>query len=87
MHRWNVLSSDTFYSDEKDMAEKWASLGIKCVEMETAALYINAAKAKKNALSILTISDNVITGESTTSDERQSSFTGMVELALEVAIK
>ena len=83
----NVLSSDTFYSDEKDMAEKWASLGIKCVEMETAALYINAAKAKKNALSILTISDNVITGESTTSDERQSSFTDMVELALEVAIK
>jgi len=83
----NVLSSDTFYSDEKDMAEKWASLGIKCVEMETATLYINAAKAKKNALSILTISDNVITGESTTSDERQSSFTDMVELALDVSIK
>lgn len=83
----NVLTSDTFYSAEKDMAEKWAKLGIRCVEMETAALYINAAVAKKNALSILTVSDNVITGEATTSEERQSSFTDMVELALEVAIK
>ncbi len=82
----NVLSSDTFYSDEKDMAKKWASLGIKCVEMETAALYTNAARAGKNALSILTISDNVITGEATTAEERQSSFTDMVELALETAI-
>ena len=83
----NVLSSDTFYSNEKDMAEKWAYLGIKCVEMETTALYINAARAKKKALSILTISDNVITGEATTAEERQSSFTDMVELALEVSIK
>ncbi len=83
----NVLSSDTFYSDEKNMAEKWASLGIKCVEMETAALYINAARAGKNALSILTISDNVITGEATTAEERQTSFTTMVEIALETAIK
>ncbi len=82
----NVLTSDTFYSAEKDMAEKWARLGIKCVEMETAALYINAALSKKNALSILTISDNVITGEATTAEERQSSFTDMVELALETAI-
>ena len=83
----NVLTSDTFYSAETDMAEKWSALGIKCVEMETAALYINAAKAKKNALSILTISDNVITGEATSPEERQTSFTDMVELALETAIK
>lgn len=83
----SVLTSDTFYSSEKDMAEKWANLGIKCVEMETAALYINAAAANKSALSILTISDNVITGEATTAEERQSSFTDMVELALETAIK
>ncbi len=83
----NVLTSDTFYSCEKNMAEKWANLGIKCVEMETAALYINAAAANKSALSILTISDNVITGEATTAEERQSSFTDMVELALETAIK
>ncbi len=83
----NVLTSDTFYSAEKDMASKWAAMGIKCVEMETAALYINAARLNKNALSILTISDNVITGEATTAEERQISFNDMVVLALETAIK
>ncbi len=82
----NILTSDTFYSSEKDMAAKWSAMGTKCVEMETAALYINAARFNKNALSILTISDNVITGESTTAEERQSSFKTMIDIALETAI-
>ena len=82
----NVLSSDTFYSADATANEKWAQMGIKCIEMETAALYMNAARANKNALAILTISDNIITGEETTALQRQSSFTDMVEIALETAI-
>ena len=83
----NILSSDTFYDANPLSTDKWISMGIKCVEMESAALYMNAARANKNALSILTISDNVITGEQTTAKERQSSFTAMMEIALETAIK
>ena len=60
-------------------------MGVLAVEMETAALYMNAARAGKNALSILTISDNLVTGEATTAVERQNSFTQMMELALELA--
>lgn len=82
----NVLSSDTFYSADTTANEKWIAMGIKCVEMEAAALYMNAARAHKNALAILTISDNIITGEETTATERESSFGNMVELALETAI-
>ena len=82
----NVLSSDTFYSAEENQVEKWAKMGIKCIEMEAAALYMNAARAGKNALAILTISDNIITGEQTTPEERQSSFSDMVTVALETAI-
>lgn len=82
----NVLSSDTFYSADAAANEKWAQMGIKCIEMEAAALYMNAARANKNALAILTISDNIITGEQTTASERQSSFTDMVEIALETAL-
>ena len=83
----NVLSSDTFYSADTAANEKWAQMGIKCIEMEAAALYMNAARANKHALAILTISDNISTGEATSAIERQSSFTDMVELALETAIK
>lgn len=83
----NVLSSDNFYNADTTANEKWIAMGIKCIEMETAALYMNAARANKNALSILTISDNIITGEQTTSAERQTSFTDMMEIALETAIK
>ena len=57
-----------------------------CIEMETAALYMNAARSGKNALGIFTVSDHIITGESTTSDERQSSFTQMMEIALDTAV-
>lgn len=83
----NILSSDTFYDANPLSNDKWIAMGIKCVEMESAALYMNAARANKNALSILTISDNIITGQQTTADERQSSFTQMMEVALETAIR
>ena len=61
-------------------------MGVLAVEMETAALYINAARAKKRALALFTVSDSLVTGEQTTADERQSSFTDMIELALETAV-
>ncbi len=80
----NVLSSDLFYDDSASTL-KWNKMGVLAVEMETAALYMNAARAGKNALSILTISDNLVTGEATTATERQNSFTQMMELALELA--
>ena len=86
-HIGNVLSSDNFYNADTSANEKWITMGIKCIEMEAAALYMNAARAGKNALAILTISDNIITGEATTADERQTAFTDMMEIALETAIK
>jgi purine-nucleoside phosphorylase len=81
----NILSSDTFYCADKTATEKWISMGILAVEMEAAALYMNAAQAKKNALCLLTISDSLITGESLSAEDRQSSFTDMMEIALEIA--
>ncbi len=83
-HVGNLLSSDTFYSD--DTSSDWTKMGVLAVEMEAAALYMNAARLGKNALAICTISDHLITGEATTSEERQSSFTEMMTLALETAI-
>ncbi len=80
----NVLSSDTFYSDTPDISA-WSKMGVLAVEMEAAALYMNAARAGKSALCILTISDEILTGKATTSDERQTSFTQMMEIALELA--
>lgn len=85
-HVGNVITSDTFYSAQTDMNKKWADMGVLAVEMETAALYINAARAKKCALALFTVSDSLVTGEQTTADERQSSFTDMIELALETAV-
>ncbi len=83
----NVLSNDVFYSDAGvENLLKWQKMGVLCVEMEAAALYMNAARAGVNALSILTISDFPITGgEETTSHERQVAFTKMMEIALELA--
>lgn len=78
----NVLSSDEFYQDDYDSYKKWADFGVLCVEMETAGLYTIAAKHKVKALSILTISDSLITKEHTSSNERESTFSTMVELAL-----
>ena len=86
-HVGNVLSSDTFYNDDKDATEKWAKMGVMCIEMEAAALYMNAARLGKNALVICTVSNHIITGEETTAEERQNSFGEMIILALETALK
>jgi purine-nucleoside phosphorylase len=83
VHIGNVLTSDTFYEDKPDMYKKWADYGVLSVEMETSALYTLAAKYQINALSILTISDSLVTHEETTAEERQNSFDDMVKIALE----
>ncbi len=80
----NILSSDTFYDDAGRTLE-WGKLGALAVEMESAALYLTAARAGKNALCVCTISDSLVTGEECTSEERQTTFTAMMELALEIA--
>ncbi len=80
----NILSTDIFYPQDKSSQLKWLDMGVLSVEMETAALYIVAAEAKKNALSILTVSDHIVTGEKTTAQERQNNFTNMMEMALEM---
>ena len=82
----NVFTTDMFYNDNAEH-EKWARYGILAVEMETAALYTLAAKFGRKALSILTVSDHIMTGEATTAEERQTSFNDMIELALETVIK
>ena len=76
----NVLSSDTFYSDNPQN-DKWMKMGVLAVEMEIAALYMNAARAGKRALGICTISDHILTGEVTTAEERQTTFTHMMDVA------
>ena len=76
----NVLSSDTFYS-ENAHNDKWMNMGVLAVEMEATALYMNAARARKRALVILTISDHILTGEATTAEERQTTFTHMMDVA------
>ncbi len=88
----NVLSSDTFYNDDLGLAPEmtstalWGKMGVLGVEMEAAALYMNAARSGKNALAILTVSDHLLTGESLSSDDRQNSFTDMMKLSLETAV-
>ena len=80
----NVVSSDVFYSDRQTTAA-WQKMGALAIEMESAALYMNAARAGKNALTICTISDSLVTGEVTTAEERQTSFADMMKIALEIA--
>ena len=81
----NLYSSDIFYDDAQSLKD-WQKMGVLATEMEAAALYMNAARAGKNALAICTISDNPFTGEVTTPEERQNTFTTMMKIALEVAI-
>ncbi len=81
----NVLTSDEFYEDEFESYKKWSKFGVLCVEMETAGLYTIAAKHKVNALSILTISDSLVSGEKTTSIERETTFEEMIKIAIELA--
>lgn len=78
----NVLSSDHFYLDDPDSTRIWQKMGVLAVEMESAALYMNAARAGKQALCLLTISDLPLTGESLPAEERQTGFTQMMEIAL-----
>ena len=82
----NVFTADTFYNDNADH-EKWAKYQILAIEMESSALYTLAAKYGRKALSVLTVSDHIITGEETTSEERQTTFNEMIEVALEAAIQ
>ena len=82
----NIVSCDVFYDQRQDWWQKWRSMGTLAVEMEAAALYMNAAFNKKNALAMMTISDHFITGEKATPEERQTSFTDMMKLALEIAV-
>ena len=82
----NVVTCDVFY-EFGDWWKKWAQMGVQAVEMETAALYMNAAYNHVNALSMLSISDNFVTGAKSSVEERQNSFTNMMKLALETAVK
>ena len=83
----NLLSTDVFYADDSSVNGRWSEMGVMAVEMEGAALYMNAAKAKKNALVICTISNHIITGEELSAEDRQNSFDEMITLALNTALK
>ena len=76
-----VLTSDWFYDESQGLPE-WQKMGVLAVEMESAALYMEAARAKKKALCLLTVSDNPFTGEAVSAEVRQNSFTQMMEVAL-----
>ncbi|NWL88557.1 purine-nucleoside phosphorylase [Paenibacillus sp. 79R4] len=86
LHVGNIFSSDMFYRDDKSIVQKLMDYGVLAVEMETTALYSLAAKFGVRALTILTVSDHLLTGEETTSQERQTTFHDMMEVALETAI-
>lgn len=82
----NVLSTDEFYEDDPDSYKKWAAFGVLCVEMEAAGLYTIAAKHNVKALAILTISDSLVNKQETNSDERETTFSEMVEIALNTVL-
>ena len=83
----NLLASDVFYGDDPESWKAWQKMGVLAVEMESAALYCNAAEAGKRALTICTISDSLVTGEELPPADRQTSFTQMMEIALETALE
>ncbi len=84
-HVGNVLSSDMFYSEKlKSGGKTWTEMNVLAVEMESAALYSNAAAGGANAISIFTVSDSILTGEKTSADEREKTFTDMIEIALDM---
>ena len=86
-HVGNLLSSDTFYDDDAEATIRFGKMGVLAVEMEAAALYMNAARAGKHALAVCTVSDSLVTGEATTALERQETFSDMILLALDVAVR
>lgn len=81
----NILSSDVFYNADETVNGRWRDMGVLCVEMEAAALYMNAVKAKKKALCILTISDHIFKHQALSAEDRQLGFGKMMEIALELA--
>ncbi len=83
-HAGNIFSSDEFYSNQPNTYKKWSEHGVLCVEMETAGLYTIAAKHQVNALSILTISDSLVSGKNLPSKDRENTFSNMVDIALEL---
>ncbi|MBQ7937585.1 MAG: purine-nucleoside phosphorylase [Oscillospiraceae bacterium] len=90
----NIVSSDIFYNDDLNekcvgmpVFERWAKMGVLACEMESAALFMNAARAGKKALSVCTISDSLVTGENISSEERQTSFHDMITLVLDTVVK
>lgn len=83
----NVVSCDVFYEQDPDWWKSWSNVGILAVEMEAAALYMNAAVAGVNALAIMTVSDNFVTNEKATVQQREKRFTDMMKLALETAVR
>ncbi len=86
-HVGNLLTSDVFYEERPEVSRRWSGMGVLAVEMETAALYMNAAKAGKRALAICTVSDHLLTGEALGSEERQTGFRQMMELGLQTGIR
>ncbi len=85
-HIGNVFTTDMFYHDVPDYWKDWADYGILAIEMETTALYTLAAKYGVQALTILTVSDNILTGDKLSTEDRQKTFTDMMEIALETAV-
>ena len=81
----NVVSTDVFYNDNPEYNKAWSNMGVLAVEMESAALYMNAARLSKNALAMFTISDNLMNGQSLSVEERQEGFDDMIKLSLETA--
>ena len=86
-HFGNVLTTDIFYDEDPLYWKKWAKLGVLAAEMETYALYINAARSNKKALTIMSVSDSLVSKEVTTSSERETGFKKMMEIALETALE
>ena len=80
----NILSSDVFYGDDAERWKQWQKMGVMGVEMEAAALYMNAARSGKKALCICTVSDSLVTGEACSAEQRQTSFTNMMEIAFDI---
>lgn len=84
VHVGNILSSDVFYDADPEAWKKWAGMGVLAVEMETSALYMNAAYAGVDALTILSVSDSLVNHQFMSAEERQTAFTAMMELALSI---
>ena len=87
LHVGNILTEDNFYHDDPNVNEAWIKMGVLAVEMESAALYMNAARLGKNALAICTISDHLTRNEHATTEERRTAYTNMMEIALGVAVE